>query len=71
MVVLGSESLTSEELSSLWGLVVKGDDGKGGGGTETGDGGLSSHLFVFLIDYKFILNFPFYSQHFIYIYQYF
>ena len=70
-VVLGSESLTSEELSSLWGLVVKGDDGKGGGGTETGDGGLSSHLFVFLIDYKFIPNFPFYSQLFIYIYQYF
>jgi hypothetical protein len=71
VVVLGGESLVSEELGTFWGLVVKGDDGKGGGGTETGDGGLSSHLFVFLIDYKFIPNFPFYSQLFIYIYLYF
>jgi hypothetical protein len=30
-------------LGTFWGLVVKGDDGKGGGGTETGDGSLSSH----------------------------
>ena len=51
-VVLGGESLVSEELGTLWSLVVEGDDGKSGGGAETGDGGLSSHLFCYLINYK-------------------
>jgi len=42
-VVGSGHNFVVEELGSLWGLVVKGNDGKGGGGTETGDGGLSSH----------------------------
>jgi len=43
-VVGSGKSLTSEELGTLWSLVVEGDDGEGGGGTESGDGGLGSHL---------------------------
>jgi hypothetical protein len=43
-VVGSGHNLRVEKLGSFWGLVVKGNDGKGGGGTETSNGGLSSHV---------------------------
>ena len=44
LVVLSGHKLRGEELGSSWGLVVKGNDGKGSGGSESSDGSLGSHV---------------------------
>jgi len=44
LVIGGGHDLRLEELGSSWSLVVQGNNGKSGSGSESGDSSLSSHI---------------------------